>query len=180
MDNLVGKFLLATPALQDPNFVQSVVLIVRHDEEGAFGLVVNRTMPLTVKKALGSVIDAAMLVEDPVYFGGPCQGPVFVLHGDGAIGGERIAAGVYFSAEREIIEALLENLIDPAKYFGSYSGWGPSQLEHEIEIGSWTLCEASRDEIFSVDTNLWSRLHTRAGLSKYVDPDKIPEDPSVN
>lgn len=178
--SLTGKFLLASNALLDPNFLRTVVLIVRHDDEGAFGLVVNRPMSITVGTALSPVIEEANSVEDPVYFGGPCQGPVFVMHGDSAIGGESPVEGVYVTTDREAIEALLASGSEPIKFFASYSGWTKGQLESELGENSWLVCDAGIGEIFAVGDNLWSRLHTQVNLSKYVNPDLIPDDPTVN
>lgn len=180
LKSLVGKFLLSSNTLLDPNFLRTVVLIVRHDEEGAFGLVVNRPMTITVATALASVIEEANNVDAPVYFGGPCQGPVFVLHGDPAIGGESPVDGVFVTTDREAIEALLIAGSEPIKFFASYSGWSQGQLEGELAENSWIICDAGIGEIFATSDTLWSRLHTQVNLSKYVNPDMIPDDPSVN
>ena len=180
MKSLTGKFLLASRELLDPNFARSAVLIVRHDAEGAFGLIVNKPMPVSVKAALGSTIDAAATVDAAVYSGGPCDGPVFVLHSDEAVGGESPVAGVYCTTDRDAIEALLVAATTPIKIFGSYSGWSPDQLEGELEEGSWVVCDAMASHVFSADPNLWQHLTSRANVSKYVRPDRIPDDPSVN
>jgi putative transcriptional regulator len=180
VSSLAGKFLLAAPPLVDPNFVRTVVLIIRHDDDGAFGLVVNRPMQVDVGAALGEAMEAARESTLPVYSGGPCQGPVFVLHTDPTIGGEEPLGGVYVTTEPEAIETLLRTQADPFKLFASYSGWGKGQVESELSEGSWQVLEASESEVFSTDGQLWSRLHTKANLSKYVDPDRIPDDPSVN
>jgi putative transcriptional regulator len=180
VESLIGKFLLAGHKLLDPNFARTVVLIVRHDEQGAFGLVINRPMNLTIGKAIGPIIESASNVEEPVYFGGPCEGPVFVLPTDAGIGGDEPLSGVFTTTDRDAIETLLAGAAEPLKLFASYSGWGAAQLEGELAEGSWVVCDAKIDEVFSIDEHLWSRLHTRAHLSRYVDPDRIPDDPSVN
>jgi putative transcriptional regulator len=180
VDKLAGKFLLASAALGDPNFARSVVLIIRHDAEGAFGLVINKPLSVSVREALGESIPAARSCEAPVYSGGPCQGPVFVLHADPSIGGEEPLASLYVTTDREAIEQLLHDAADPIKLFASYSGWGAGQLENELGESSWLVVDADADEVFSVDPHLWSRLSTRANLSKFVDPQRIPDDPSVN
>lgn len=178
--SLTGKFLLASNSLLDPNFLRTVVLVVRHDEDGAFGLVVNRPMTVTVAAALAPLIEEANHIDAPVYFGGPCQGPVFVLHTDVGIGGESPLEGVYVTTDREAIEALLVAGSEPIKFFASYSGWSKGQLESELAENSWLVCDAGIGEIFAVGDNLWSRLHTQINLSKYVRPELIPDDPTVN
>ncbi len=179
-NSLAGKFLLSSNTLLDPNFLRTVVLIVRHDDDGAFGLVINRPLSISVGTALSSVIEEANSVEAPVYFGGPCQGPVFVLHGDPSIGGESPVDGVFVTTDREAIEALLVAGSEPIKFFASYSGWTKGQIEAEIAENSWIICDAGIGEIFALGDNLWSRLHTQVNLSKYVNPNMIPDDPSVN
>lgn len=180
MKSLTGKFLLAAPPLVDPNFVRTVVLIVRHDEDGAFGLVVNRPTPLDIATALGDTLEAAHDIALPVYFGGPCPGPAFVLHTDPTIGGEEPLEGVFVTTDREAIETLLRNRSEPFKLFASYSGWSKGQVEGELAEGSWLVLDATNDDIFTSDPHLWTRLHTRANLSRFVKPDRIPDDPLVN
>jgi putative transcriptional regulator len=178
--SLAGKFLLAAPPLVDPNFARTVVLIVRHDEEGAFGLIINRPMKVDVGTALGDTLEAARESTLPLYAGGPCQGPVFVLHTDPTVGGEEPVSGVYVTTEPDAIETLLQTRADPFKLITSYSGWSGGQVENELTEGSWLVLDATEPDVFSADPNLWTRLHTRASLSKFVDPDRIPDDPSVN
>lgn len=180
MKSLTGKFLLASKDLLDPNFARTAVLIVRHDEEGGFGLIVNRPTPVTVGKALGDAIDAAEASNHAIYSGGPCEGPVFVAHADPAIGGESPLPDVYITTDREAIETLLMANATPLKVFATYSGWSPSQLESELEEGSWAVCDASAAQVFTEDKNLWTHLFSRIHLSKYLPPDRIPDDPSVN
>lgn len=180
MQPLTGKFLLASRDLLDPNFVRSAVLIVRHDAEGAFGLIVNRPTNLTVAAALGETIETAAANDASIFSGGPCRGPVFVLHADPAIGGESPLDGVYVTTEREAIETLMAAQASPLKVFGTHSGWAPDQLEGELAEGSWLVCDAKAGEVFSPDVELWSRLFSKAQLSKYIRPDRIPDDPRVN
>ncbi|HEY0007588.1 MAG TPA: YqgE/AlgH family protein [Tepidisphaeraceae bacterium] len=180
MKSLAGKFLLATPMLVDPNFARAVVLIIRHDDDGAFGFIINRPMPATVADAIGPSVEAAAECNDPVYFGGPCQGPVFAFHQHPLHGGEEPLSGVYVTTERHVIESLLTENAQPMKILATYSGWGSEQLESEMAEGSWIVCEAKPDDIFDADKDLWSRLHTRINLGRYVRPDQIPDDPSLN
>ena len=180
MKSLAGRFLLASKSLLDPNFAQTAVLIVRHDGDGAFGLIVNRPMPVTVGAALGDTIDAAINVDAAIFSGGPCEGPVFVAHSDSAIGGDSPLNDVYITTDREGIEALLIAQSGPIKVFGTHSGWSPSQLETELAEGSWVVCDATASQVFSTDPNLWSTLFSRALVSRYIPPDRIPDDPSVN
>jgi len=180
MSSLTGQFLIASHKLLDANFAKSVVLIVRHDDDGAFGLIVNRPMPVTVAKALETIIDGAGQADMPIYAGGPCEGPVFVAHANAGLGGESAVPGVFITTDSDAIQTLLIASPDDIKFFASYSGWSPGQIEGELAEGHWLMFPAAAAEVFSIADHLWQRLMTRVNLSKYIDPSKIPDDPSVN
>jgi len=180
LKSLVGKFLLASQTLEDPNFARSVVLVVRHDKDGAFGLIINRPMRVSIGEAIGNAIESAQDSQALIHFGGPCQGPVFMLHTDFPTGGDEPVEGLYVTTDRDAIERLIQNEAQPMKLFASYSGWSSGQLENEIGDGSWLICDAGNEEIFDADTNTWQRLFTRTNLSKFIDAERIPDDPSTN
>lgn len=175
-----GELLIASRSLRDPNFHQSVVLIVRHDEEGALGVVLNRPLDVTVADACGEALAAASSVEAPLHLGGPCEGPLVVLHGDPGGGGDEVISGIHFSSDQEEIESLMWGNKSPVKYIAGYSGWGPKQLENEIESGAWLLVPATAEHIFAPAKSQWSRLTAWIALGKQIKPESIPEDPSVN
>jgi putative transcriptional regulator len=141
---------------------------------------VNRPTPITVGQALGDHLEAAMGCDAPLHAGGPCEGPVFLLHRDAVIGGDEPLSSVFVTTDRDAIEAVLREPDKPNKIFGSYAGWSPSQLEAELAEKAWVVCPAKPSDVFSSDPTLWKSLHTRAHLSRYVDPDRVPDDPSVN
>jgi putative transcriptional regulator len=176
-----GKLLIASATMLDPNFARSVVLIVRDDEdEGAFGLVLNRTLDVTVASAIGDQVEAAKSVEAPLSQGGPCQGPLTVLHASEAVGGEQVIPGVLFTADREQIESIMWHNVSPVRYMAGYAGWSPAQLDNEIDAGAWVLTPATAEHVFDGSENLWSRLSAWLTLEKAVRWDRIPDDPSVN
>src|SRR5688572_1282976 len=80
MASLQGQFLVASPHLSDPNFYKSVVLMVKHDEEGAFGLILNRPTTNTVREIWRAVTEQDLECEQPIYMGGPVSGPLVCLH----------------------------------------------------------------------------------------------------
>ena len=192
MGFLAGKMLLATPQLTDPNFARAAVLVARHDDDGAMGFVLNKPLPMTLGDALADPIESAQGVTAKLFAGGPCAGPLFVLHGMAHLGGDVIAgpfapdapiAGpLRFSAEREVIESLLRD--DPlpgrSRFFVSYAGWAVGQLEAEVAEGAWVGVEVTPTDVFSDPATLWSRLHARRTLSPWLTPEKIPDDPTVN
>ena len=115
--------------------MRTVVLIVQHDDSGAVGLVLNRPLDVTVADAVSSDVLAAAEVDNLVHQGGPCPGPLMVLHADAVAGGDEVLPGVRFTAQRDEIESLMRSNTDPAKYFANYSGWGAEQLENELAEG---------------------------------------------
>ena len=193
-NNRRGQLLIASPRLQDPNFIRSVVLIVHHDQNGAMGVILNRPLELSVKEALSQILESPVELEQPLHVGGPCEGPLVVVHtrrelaGDAEDGG--VIPGVFFAAERQVIEQLLEDAAEDAsapadgtqlKFFVNYSGWGLEQLESEIESGAWLTAPASPEQIFDGTTDkLWSKLFAAITYGEWVDPKRIPDDPSVN
>src|SRR5690348_8195431 len=99
MESLAGKLLIASSGLMDPNFVQTVILMVQHDENGALGLVLNRPLQTTVKEACEQALETECEVEGYLYQGGPCEGPLMVLSGVETAGQIQVTEGVHFTTE---------------------------------------------------------------------------------
>jgi putative transcriptional regulator len=166
MSSLAGSFLVARHLLQDPTFRQTVVLLLRHGPEGAFGLVVNQ--PAQIEG-----------LPVPAFSGGPCPAPgLLLLHGhpewldEDADNSERsVAPGVFMG------DASCLNRPDDAeadgrrlRVFSGYSGWGPGQLERELAAGAWAVEPATGELLFGTPPeDLWERLA----------PPTIPQ-PSLN
>ena len=175
-----GQLLIATSPLKDPNFQRTVVLIVRDDENGTFGLVLNRPLETTVKEACAGTMVAECEIESPLHLGGPCEGLLTVLHSRADLGEVEVLPGVHFTAEREKIERIMSDNPRPAKYFAGYSGWSAGQLDSEMESGSWILTPAEKTLVFAGPEDMWNRIITRVTVGKWVDVDRMPEDPSMN
>jgi len=183
MNSLKGHFLIASPKLMDPNFSRSVVLLVQHGEEGAMGLVVNRPMEMTVKEAWEQVSESTCAIQSPIHQGGPCEGPLMVVHADGSAGQLEVIPGLYFTTDREAVERLVEENQTQMKFFVGYSGWGPGQLENELEEGGWLVAAATDDLVFAPPHDLWNdimRAALRAAGVAGLNPKVVPEDPSFN
>lgn len=182
MSRRTGQLLIASRRLVDPNFVRTVLLIVQQDESGVIGLILNRPLDVTVADACDPSAEEAASVQEKLYQGGPCPGPLMVLHADAAVGGTEIVAGVRFTAERERIQCLMRGGNGgPVRYYAGYAGWSPSQLEDEIEEGAWLLSPASADVVFNdAHASQWSALTTRLTVGKWIDVDRMPEDPTTN
>ena len=104
-----------------------------------------------------------------------------VLHANESAGGDEVTDGIWFTAEREPIEAIMRHDTQPAKYFANYSGWGLEQLEREIREGSWFITSATPADVFEADPETqWNKLTARLTAGGYINPDHIPDDPSLN
>jgi len=147
---LAPGFLVASPALQDPNFRGSLVLMAEHSPEGSFGLVVNRPSPLpvrdlltTVSEELGAAAARAGRDGGQVLFGGPVDPErLWILHRPGPSpddeDGERLVPGVALGGSRALLERLARDPgAGPYLLLLGYAGWGPLQLESEVTQGSW-------------------------------------------
>ena len=182
MDSLRGKLLIASPALIDPNFHRTVILIAEHTGEGAMGLVLNRP----AETLLADVVpDLSDLADDgaPVYFGGPvATDSVIVLaeFDDPALAGVLLDDDLGFVGSESGELGDVAGAVRRARVFAGHAGWGPGQLESELEEESWIVEPPLREEIFSDDADgLWAAVLRRKGR-EYALLSTMPPDPSVN
>ncbi len=183
MKSLKGHFLVASPHLEDTNFFRSVVLMIQHDEEGAFGVVMNRPTNNTVADVPNLVLEAECEPNIPVHMGGPVPGPLIAVHSDISLGELEVTAGVYFASSKEAIERIVMEPNAHFRLFVGYSGWAPGQLDDELEAGGWLTEPACCEDVFSSYEDLWNRVARSIGLeiiSPAIRPDQIPDDPSMN
>jgi putative transcriptional regulator len=183
MNSLRGHFLVASPHLGDENFFRSVVLMIQHDDDGAFGVVLNR--PTNTKVGDLSELEAtsASVLSMPIYLGGPVDGPLIAVHTDMALAEYEVTAGVYFSASADAIKGLVARGREPFRLFQGYAGWAPNQLDSEIKVGGWLTEPARYEDVFSSFADLWDRVSHRIGeeiLSSTIRRGQIPDDPSMN
>lgn len=181
--SLAGQLLVATPDLRDENFNRSVVALIHHDATGASGLVLNRASPTTIGEILAA--DAEGLATDlPVYIGGPVDGPLMALHQCVSLGERDLLPDVYFSIGRENILGIVAQTLRPFRLFCGYSGWGPHQLEAELEAGGWLLHPATAELVFADEQKLWRALCDQIGweimLARSPFAGGEPPDPTSN
>jgi len=174
--SLAGKFLVAAPALVDPNFVHSVVLIVQHDARGAFGLIINRPVreisaPELEKALMGDDGDASPPgnVKVLLHNGGPvARNRGFVVHSSEYHGQRTIAVGdgVSVSTSRDVLQAITrgEGPKESLVMLGS-AGWGPGQLDGEVGERWWVVAPLDHEIVFdpAADTK-WRRAYGRREL----------------
>jgi putative transcriptional regulator len=167
-----GQLLVATPRLIDPHFAHTVVYVVAHDADGAFGLVINRAYGEealeTVLEAFG-IGDAEVAGDIRLYYGGPVQGERgLVLHSTDYDGPSTLAIGhdLALSTGPDVLKALAAGSGPRQRLvLLGYAGWGPGQLDTEISREDWLLAPADRATIFAEDpAATWERVIKKAGL----------------
>jgi putative transcriptional regulator len=179
--SLTGQLLLASPALCDPNFWRTVVLIGVHSEEGAMGIVLNRPSAVTVGEAVPG-LEQTVGESEPVYVGGPVRPSSVVFLAeflDPSPAGLLVLGRIGFPAPDAPIDELT-NATARRRVFAGFAGWGEGQLDAEIDHGDWIAQTALPEDVFTdVPGELWSRVLTRKGGS-YALIARMPPDPSVN
>ena len=181
MDSLRGQLLIASPGIADPSFFRTVLLIGHHDEQGALGLVLNRPSEAQVAEAAPPL--AAMGGEDGLpYLGGPVtpEGVVVVAEFDDPGDAALLAFGnVGVPSARVDLEAL-PDVTERTRVYAGHAGWGPGQLDEEMEREDWIVAPATPDAVFCDDAEeLWAAVLRRLGGS-YAMLATMPLDPSVN
>jgi putative transcriptional regulator len=179
VDSLQGKLLVSSPALHDPNFRKTVVLIAHHDEEGAMGLVLSRPSDVAAVEAVPA-LEGLPGAGDPIFVGGPVQPEAFMVLAefndvDDAAAPIMDRLG-FMPAESEPEDLSISRM----RLFAGYSGWGNGQLEAELEEASWIVVDALTDDAFADDPEeLWRTvLHRKGGpFELMVD---MPFDPGLN
>jgi putative transcriptional regulator len=171
MITLAPAFLLSMPQLTDPNFSRTVVLLCKHSEDGAFGLVVNR--PLTTSGRVVVNLDPPVTTdrELEVWVGGPVepQRSWMLASGDVVRGedftGMPIAEGLSLTTSPDLLRRLLEPEPPPyARLIVGYSGWAPGQLEAELEASAWLISDVDPQLIFNTPADrMWEAAIRRLG-----------------
>jgi putative transcriptional regulator len=179
MEFLHGKLLISSPALFDPNFRRTIVLIAHHDDEGAMGLVLNRPAELPVAVAAPQLV--ALVDEDEaIHVGGPVSPESLMVLADFDDPDDAAAPIVgnlgFVSAEADPEELETRR----ARVYAGYAGWGAGQLEDELEEGSWIVEDAEPDDAFAGDPDvLWRDVVRRKG-GAFVLLATMPADPAAN
>jgi putative transcriptional regulator len=181
VDSLKGQLLLASPALFDPNFRRTVVLVTEHTEEGAAGVVLNRPSNVAVADATPDLVPL-VAEDDRVYLGGPVQQEtvlVLARFEEPEAAAQLVVDDVGFVPGDGDFASLAAST-SRARVFAGYAGWGPGQLEAELEELSWIVEAAGDAELFpEPGADLWSSvLRRKGGVYRVVA--LMPEDPSQN
>jgi putative transcriptional regulator len=186
MTTLAPTLLLSMPQLLDPNFNRTVILLCKHSANGAFGLVVNRPLVTSGRVvvnlgASGGSRASETIATDrelEVWIGGPVEPQRSWMLVAGEAGenvgedldeegatGMRIANGLYLTTSPDLLRRMLEP--DPpsnARFVIGYSGWGPGQLEAELEASAWLISDVDKDLIFTTPPErMWETAIRRLG-----------------
>jgi putative transcriptional regulator len=157
------------PQLRDPNFERTVVLLCRHGEDGAFGLVINRPMLTSGRVVVNLDPPFETERELRVWIGGPVEpqrswmlvgGPPEHNPEDGLA----ITPEIYLSTSPVLLRHTLETEPDRTRLVVGYSGWGPGQLEEELQASAWLLSDVDTDLVFDTDPDkMWETAIRRLG-----------------
>ncbi len=177
------QLLVSVPDTGDDNFEQSVVLVLEHDEGGAFGIVLNRPSATDVSDHLDDV--GVPIVAPEVFFVG---GPVSI-GGLMAVGRRRMGAELEHATilDGPLVVVDAQSLVNGevrgvelVRLFTGYSGWSAGQLDAELAAGAWYLVEATPDDVLCADPEqLWRQVMRRQG-GRIASQGLFPDDVSVN
>lgn len=181
VESLRGQLLIAGPNLWDPNFRRTVVLIGHHDDEGAVGVVLNQVTDLSVADTVPPLAEL-VAPREVISIGGPVEPQAAVVLADleDPSRVEIVALGSIGFLPREV-EADEIGGIRRARVFAGHAGWGPGQLEVELEEeGSWLVEPALPEDVFAHrPEQLWDRVVRRMGPQHEM-LRLMPVDPSMN
>lgn len=177
-ESLRGHFLIAGSRLRDPNFFKTAVLVVEHGPDGAMGLVVNRPSSVTVAHALTGHLELPKNT-DLVYVGGPVEpAALFVIHDSPDLDPEEapVVPGIYMGSSARVFEDIVGGCDDPKRalkyrvYCGC-AGWGPGQLDGELERGDWLTLPADPEYVFHENPySVWDELLSKSFQQKRLFP----------
>ncbi len=169
-EQLSGQLLVAQPDLKDPNFQQSVIYLVEHDDGGAFGLVVNQFVARLPLKVVAEHFNMKETLDKPLtfHYGGPVSpSALFVLHSDDVTLDTSLDLehDLALSGNADILQQIAKDE-GPSRFrivFG-YAGWGPGQVEAEIAAGTWEVIDYDPDLVFGDDLESWEEAIDRRPL----------------
>ena len=180
-----GSLLIANPVLPDPNFSRTVILLCNHNEQGSFGLVINRSAELKAPDLFSS-IDILKSYNEKIYIGGPVsQSMVFYLFRSSQDVGDldEVCSGVYLGSSLETLESLcldIDKQKDNVRFYLGYSGWSGGQLDGEMEQNSWLIQSADEQIVFLDSEDLmWPKAVNSLG-EEYQYLTKAPVNPQWN
>jgi putative transcriptional regulator len=175
-----GKFLVASRQLQDPNFRETVVLLIEYGLDGAMGLVINRPSAVKLATVFPDIKELKQR-KDTIYVGGPVavnQMLLLIQSSKKPEGATAVTPDVYISSSWKVLERLLKKKAtkdEGFRLFAGYAGWASSQLDFERTRGDWYVLKADVGSVFSQNpSELWPELIRRV-MVKWVLREHIPK-----
>lgn len=180
-DSLQGRLLVASPMLHDPNFFRTVVYLARHNEEGAFGFVINRPSEMSLADLIEEARGRRPQRDDLIFHGGPVDGPLLAIHTMDNLG-DLCHGNVWMTSDDDQVMLLAERTDVDARFFSGYSGWGPGQLEAEIAAGGWMIASPNHDMLWKDPGPVWEAAVKQQGheVLRSVLPNAGQVDPNLN
>ena len=180
---LTGHFLVASRYLRDPNFAQSVVLMIHHNEQGAMGVVINRPSDKTIQEVWELIGNEPCERDDFIFVGGPVPGPIVALHPIEEFSQHEVLDGLYVATNKDSLDVIVRRKNTPLRLYSGHAGWGSGQLEGEMEAGGWLWTRATFDDVFADHETIWKTVTSRIGLeimAPELNAEHVPTDPSLN
>ena len=163
-----GKLLIAGDGLVDPNFKESVVLLIDYDQKGAFGLIVNRPTTTAIATILPDYKDRKG-ASQAVYFGGPVETPgvmALLRNATATAGATPVIGDVQLVSTPTLLDKSVSAGAGPDRFrvYVGYAGWAAGQLERETVLGSWHIMDGDANLVFDPEPDsLWRREAPRPG-----------------
>jgi putative transcriptional regulator len=180
---LRGNLLVAASHLRDPSFYRSVVLMVDHNDDSAMGLIINRPDSIAIDEAIDQA-KKSKVGMGPVYAGGPVDtSSLFILHSCIELGrsDEEIASDIFVTGSHESFNSLINKNTDcqhdcSFRVYRGYAGWGPEQLEGELDRGDWRIMPAAADIVFKDDPyEIWEACTRWLQKKNRLLPHDVPD-----
>ncbi len=180
-----GRLLLATPPLDDPNFDRTVIYMLEHHDDGALGVVINRPTGESLIEPLERWIDLQAAPES-VFDGGPVEPDALIAlalaHRPLTEPSDELSpvSGRVVSADLTADPAFVAGVVSAVRVFRGYAGWGPGQLEGEINAGAWLIFDAEPTDVFAAEPGLLWRTVLRRQRGRLAWLASAPDDLSAN
>ena len=178
----IGDVLISEPFLDDFYFRRSAILIVDHNDEGSFGVVINKRLNIP----FNDIIMGFPKFDAEVYLGGPVDTDrVFFIHTIGEMipDSHKIMSGLYWSGNINALKAMIKNDLiksHEVRFYVGYAGWDGGQIRKELKANTWLVGKFSTKEILhTMPSKMWSTFVNKLG-NKYILWNKFPVNPSDN
>lgn len=180
-NSIVGKLLVAAPALDGTLFQRSVCLLLHHDDERVIGVVLNRPLFGEVRVPQGSA--PAMTIKQSLHLGGPNVGPVFALHSCADMAELDTGAGLYTASSRQHMQRLMTDASLACRLIVGHVQWTIKDLQAQLAEALWRVLPATPEAVFEPDEVMWTDLARKSNalhVAHLVGAKHIPRHPALN